>query len=207
MINVYVYLPGTMADWETGYLLAELNSRRYFKKDAPELSLKTVSALKESVKSMGGIKMTPDSILEEIVKDDKTVLVLPGADTWSHPENQKVLEKAKEIIAAGGLVCGICGATVAMAEAGLLNNVPHTSNGPGFLEMFSKNYTGSSFYKDEPATDSGHIITGGSAFPLEWARLIIQHLDVFNGETLEAWYEYFSKGTSESFYRLMQSVQ
>lgn len=42
MLTVYVYVLETLADWELGYVTAELNSGRFFKKDAPRVSLKTV---------------------------------------------------------------------------------------------------------------------------------------------------------------------
>ena len=35
MFTVYVYALDTLADWELGYVIAELNSGRFFKKDAP----------------------------------------------------------------------------------------------------------------------------------------------------------------------------
>lgn len=35
MAGVYVYVTETMADWELGYVMAELHSKRYFRKDAP----------------------------------------------------------------------------------------------------------------------------------------------------------------------------
>ena len=38
MLTVYVYAPDTLADWEIGYVTAELNSRRFFQKDAPPVS-------------------------------------------------------------------------------------------------------------------------------------------------------------------------
>lgn len=35
MFTVYIYVLDTLADWELGYVTAELNSGRFFKKDAP----------------------------------------------------------------------------------------------------------------------------------------------------------------------------
>ena len=40
MFTVYVYVLDTLADWELGYVTAELNSGRFFKKDAPGVSVK-----------------------------------------------------------------------------------------------------------------------------------------------------------------------
>lgn len=54
MITIYVYTHDTMADWEIGHVTAELHSGRFFKQDAPKVSLKTVGISKEPVTSMGG---------------------------------------------------------------------------------------------------------------------------------------------------------
>ena len=43
MTTVYVYVMDTMADWEIGYCLAELHSKRFFRKDASDISVKTVA--------------------------------------------------------------------------------------------------------------------------------------------------------------------
>ena len=55
MFTVYIYVLDTLADWELGYVTAELNSGRFFKKDAPEVSVKTVAISTEPVKTMGGL--------------------------------------------------------------------------------------------------------------------------------------------------------
>lgn len=54
MFKVYIYALDTLADWELGYVTAELNSGRFFKKDAPEVSVKTVAVSREPIKTMGG---------------------------------------------------------------------------------------------------------------------------------------------------------
>ena len=136
MYNIYVYVLDTMADWEPGHVTAELNSGRFFKKDAPGVTLKTAGRSMEPVKTMGGLTVTPDCLIDDIAVSDTTVLLLPGANTWSDPENSAIIEKAGELLSAGAAVCAICGATAALAGAGLLDSRPHTSNGPGFLEMF-----------------------------------------------------------------------
>lgn len=207
MITIYVYVLDTLADWELGYVTAELNSGRFFKKDAENVSLKTVSFSREPVKTMGGMTVVPDCLLEEIVVRETSVLLLPGADTWNDPRHGAIIEKAGELLSCGGTVCAICGATVALAGAGLLNQRPHTSNGPGFLEMFVPGYQGQSFYIDQPSVADNNLITAGSTGGLLWARQIIEQLGVFQADTLEAWYEYFRTGEPGYFFALMQTMQ
>lgn len=206
MITVYIYLLATLADWEIGPVSAELNSRRFFKSNAPELIVKTVALSKEPVKTMGGLTLIPDCTIDEIELSEKTVLILPGANTWGEAENAQIIQKASDLLSKGGTVCAICGATVALANAGLLNERPHTSNGKGFLEMFCPDYKGQKFYVDQPAVKDENLITGSATGSLMWAKLIIEKFDVFKPETLEAWYAYFSTGKQEHFFAMMQSV-
>jgi len=189
------------------YCLAELHSSRFFKKGAERISLKTVSCSKEPITTMGGMTIVPDCQLDELVIEETAVLLLPGADTWSDPKHGVIIEKAKELLVVGGTVCAICGATVALANAGVLDARRHTSNGPGFLEMFCPAYKGQNFYVDQPSVMDGNLITAGSTAALLWAKQIIGLLEVFEENTLEAWHAYFSTGEPEHFFALMQTLQ
>ena len=206
MVTIYVYVIDTLADWEMGHVLAELNSRRFFKENAPRVSLKTVSASKEPVRTMGGLTIVPDISLDDMAVHESSVLLLPGADTWNDPRHDAVLEKASEFLSSGATVCAICGATAALARFGLLDQRPHTSNGPGFLEMISPGYQGQSFYRDEPSVTDHNLITAGCTGALLWTKQILKHLGVFESNTLESWYEYFRTGEPAHFFALMQSL-
>ena len=206
MITIYVYVLDTLADWELGPVTSELNSGRFFKKDAAPLALKTVSHSKEAVQTMGGMTILPDCLIDDIRLDEKSVLLLPGADTWNDSKHHAIIEKASALLAAGGTVGAICGATAALAYAGLLNDRTHTSNGPGFLEMVAPTYKGQEFYIDEPAVTCNNLITASSTGGLQWAKQILAHLDVFQPDTLDAWYDYLHTGNPEYFYALMGSL-
>lgn len=206
MFTVYAYVLDTLADWEIGYVTAELNSRRFFKKDAPQVLLKTVSNAMGPIHTMGGLTVMPDCLVDEIAVCDASVLLLPGANTWNDPKHGAILTKAQNLLAVGGTVCGICGATTALAGIGLLDNRPHTSNGAGFLEMFVPGYQGQGFYVNQPSVADENLITAGSTGGLLWAKHIIQRLGVFQADTLETWYAYFSSGRPEHFYALMQTL-
>ena len=206
MFTIYVYVLDTLADWELGYVTSELNSGRFFKKGAPRVSLKTVSDSKEPIKTMGGLTIMPDCLIGDIALSQESVLLLPGANTWNDPKHGAIIEKADEFLSAGATVCAICGATAALANVGLLDQRPHTSNGVGFLEMVAPGYQGQSFYIDKPSVADHNLITAGSTGGLLWAKQIIEHVGVFEADTLEAWYEYFSTGKPEYFYTLMQTL-
>lgn len=206
MFTVYVYVLETLADWELGYVTAELHSGRFFKKETAPVLLKTVSYSKEPIHTMGGLTVIPDCLIDDITANKTSVLLLPGADTWDDPRHDAIIKKADEFLSLGAMVAAICGATVALANFGLLDNRRHTSNGKGFLEMFSPAYQGQDFYIDEPSVADNNLITASSTGSLLWAKQIIEHLNVFQSDTLEFWYQYFSTGKEESFFALMQSL-
>lgn len=206
MKTVYIYAIETLADWELGYITAELNSRRFFKIEAPPLVIKMVSSSKEAIYTIGGLKIEPDCTLEEIQMSSTTTLLLPGADCWKEPKHQSIIQKASELLDIGATVCAICGATTALADAKLLNTRTHTSNGAGFLEMFSPSYTGGDLYLDEPSVWDKNLITASSTGALLWTKQILEHLEVFAPDTLEAWYQYFKTGESSYFFSLIQSL-
>ena len=54
MITIYVYTHDTMADWEIGHVTAELHSGRFFRQDAPKVSLKTVGISRNRSRAWAG---------------------------------------------------------------------------------------------------------------------------------------------------------
>ena len=197
MITIYVYTHDTMADWEIGHVTAELHSGRFFRQDAPEVSVRTVGISREPVTSMGGLTILPDCVVDDIAVSEETVLLLPGGNTWDDSKHSAVIRKAAALLSTGGTVGAICGATAALARAGLLDNRPHTSNGAGFLEMFCPGYKGQPYFVDAPSVADGNLITAGGTGALLWAKQIIGRLGVFRPDTLEAWYAYFSTGEAQ----------
>jgi putative intracellular protease/amidase len=202
----YLYVLDTMADWETGFLVAELNTGRAFKKDAEKYTVKTVGLTKETIMTMGGIRITPDLSINELTTDNAGVLILPGGDTWLEPIHHPLISKVKEFLDAGVLVAAICGATMGLANAGILDNRAHTSNDLGFLKSVCPNYTGESFYRDEPAVIGDNVITATGVAPLDFAREVLRGLNIFSPQTLEAWYSLYTTHESQYFYALMESL-
>ena len=206
MYTIYAYVLDTLADWEMGHVISELNSGRFFKKDSQRVMLTTVSDSKEPIKTMGGLTIIPDCVVDEIAVNEKSVLLLPGANTWEVPKHDAVIVKAGEFLSAGAMVCAICGATAVLANAGLLDERLHTSNGIGYLEMVSPSYKGQNFYVDEPSVAEQNLITASSTGALLWAKQIIERLNVFRPDTLDAWYMYFSTGEAKYFFALMETL-
>lgn len=205
--TVYLYVFDTMADWEVAYLNAELNSRRYFKREHRPIEFKTVSNSKTSVITMGGLRVTPDIVFDEFNIEDTAALILPGGNTWTESIHQPVIQMVEQCLKEDAVVGAICGATIGLAQNGILNQRWHTSNNLEYLKMICPNYTGEEYYKKELAITDGNLITASGIAPLEFTLHILKALDVFLAQTLNAWYNLYKTSDSKYFHELMGSIQ
>jgi putative intracellular protease/amidase len=202
---IYMYVLNTMADWETGYLSQGLILQKMLPQSKFEFL--TVSNSIDPIKTAGGITIIPDCSLKDIDEKEIAALILPGSDLWKDEENRPVLKLSARLLKKNVLISAICGATLALADEGLLDDHFHTSNSLYFLKGLSENYRGESYYRDEIAVKDGNLITASSAGGLLWARYILEYLDIFSEETVQAWYSYFSSGNPDSFEKLMNSLK
>ena len=178
MRTLYLFVTDTLSDWEPGYILAELRSGRYLKDPAQKYNVVLCGRTMEPVTTMGGIRMVPEVLIGDILPVPDDVLVLPGADTWLDPSQEPVIAKVRELLTKGTVIAAICGATLGLANAGLLDNRPHTSNDPAALKMFCPDYRGEHYYVNEPAVTDDNLITASGLAPVEFAYHVFRKLDV-----------------------------
>jgi putative intracellular protease/amidase len=202
----YLYAFDGMADWEYGYLVAELNSGRFFARKGEALEVRTVGLSSEKVRTMGGLGLLPDTTLAEFEEDRCAILVLPGGDPWLSGGHEAVVELARGLLDRGVPVAAICAATVGLARAGLLDERRHTSNDLGFLKAVSPGYRGESLYGSDAAVVDRGLITANGVAPLEFARLVLGALGLMSEEALEAWYGLFRSHEPEHYWGLMNAV-
>jgi putative intracellular protease/amidase len=205
--TVYLYVFDTMADWEIGYLTAELNSGRYYRKGLTSSKIVTVGIEKKPVTTMGGLKILPDVNLGECSIENADALILPGGNTWTETIHEPILAKAEQCLSEGIIVAAICGSTFGLAQKGLLDSNWHTSNDLNYLKMICPNYAGEKYYKQESAVTDGKLITASGIAPLEFSLHVLRALDVFSEKTLDAWYNLYKTHESKYFYELMNSIQ
>jgi len=206
-MKVYIYILNTLADWEIGYLTAELNSGRYLDKTRLPVELITIGNTTEPIKTMGGITITPDENIDNIKFEEDDLLILPGADTWTEEENKKIIDIVSSIINEKVIIAAVCGATIALANRGILNNRKHTSNDIEVLKMFCPEYIGENFYLNQPAVTDDNLITASGIAPLEFSYEILKRTNLMKTETLEAWYQLYKTKESMYFYALMESIE
>ena len=201
MKNIYMYVQDTMADFEHGYLMHALSLQAML--GEPKVKLLTVSKGKKSIKTAGGMTIVPDLNLYDIDTVNTDALLLIGGDSWLNNEQDDVLELASKLLQENILV----GATLGLAEKGILDNRYHTSNASFFLSQMSQHYRGQDYYKDEIAVQDGNLITASSAGSLLWAKFIIEELGLYSKTTIEAWFNYFSTGDPQYYVEMMNSLE
>lgn len=206
-MKAYLYVLNTLADWEIGFLTAELTSKRYFEDQNEPFDLIKVGNTKEPIRTMGGLIIRPDESVDSMEFNQGDVLILPGADTWMEAENEQVLLIAKRLVKEGIKVAAICGATLGLAKVGILNDRKHTSNDKDFLKMFCKEYTGEQNYLEQPVVCDETLITASGLAALEFTYELLKMLNVFRKETLEAWYSLHKTKQAKYFHELMNSLQ
>jgi len=198
--TVHLFVLDTLADWEPGYAISRINSPAWQARPG-RFEVKTVGLSRKPVTTMGGVSILPDMTLAELEPAQSAMLILPGADLWDQSEGIEAAQKAKAFLAAGVPVAAICGATFGLANAGVLDDVRHTSNALEYLRT-APNYRGEALYRHEPAVTDGNVITAGATAPIEFAYHVLKRLDVFSAETLHAWYGLFKTGDPAHFYTL-----
>jgi putative intracellular protease/amidase len=206
MPSLYLYVTDTLADWEPGHVLAELHSGRYLKDPALRYDVVLCGRTMDPVTTMGGLRMTPDILFSDIRPGARDIVLLPGADTWLDPAQAPVLEKIRTLLDGDPVVAAICGATLGLANTGLLDHRPHTSNDPAALKQFCPGYHGERYYLPLPAVTDGDLITASGLAPVEFAYQIFRKLDVMTPATLDAWHGLFMTRKPEYFYAIMASL-
>ncbi|KML06872.1 type 1 glutamine amidotransferase family protein [Rossellomorea marisflavi] len=205
--SVYLYVFNTMSDWEYGYLIAELNTGRYFKKDTGPLKVVTVGATKEMITTIGGLSIIPDLSLDECMVEREDLFILPGGTTWGEAIHQPLLKKIGEALELGTIVAAICGATEALANMGYLDSRKHTGNDADYMKMVCPNYHGERHYEMGPVVSDGNLVTASGVAPLEFAREVLEKADVFAPATLQSWYQLNKTQKPEHFFGLMNSIK
>jgi putative intracellular protease/amidase len=174
MTTIVTILSEGYADWETALLNA--GARQYY-----GIETRFATPGGKPVTSAGGLRVMPDLAVEDIDVAAIDALVVNGGTAWSRedaPEIGAVLVAARD---AGKTVAGICDATLALARAGLLDTVRHTSNSPDNLGHTG--YAGKALYQDQPsAVVDGRIVTAPGTAPVSFMGAVLETLGLRNGD-------------------------
>jgi putative intracellular protease/amidase len=202
--TIHLFVFDGFVDSEAAFAVAGLNDPA-FQREPGRFHVKTVALAQTPMRSVGGLAVLPDALLDTIEPADSAMLILPGGVGWDEGQHMQSVDKARAFLAAGVPVAAICGATAGLARAGLLDERRHTSNALAYLRGVPE-YAGSDRYEDSPAFRDGALITAAGMAPIEFAREIFQYFDVYEDEVLQAWYDLYKTGKSTYFARMQQAA-
>ncbi|WP_282937244.1 type 1 glutamine amidotransferase family protein [Paenibacillus sp. RC67] len=189
MKEVWILVTDGFADWEASYVSAELN------KPKTGFQVKTIAIDKSPKVSMGGFRILPDYDLNDAPSlEELAMLIIPGGTGWREDKNQQAAQLVQRCVDRDLPVAAICDATTFLANHGFLESNKHTGNTLAYLKEGAPNYRGDSNYKDAQAVSDGNIITANGTGAVEFSKLILEKLGVYEGEKLEEWYTIFKKG-------------
>ena len=181
----YLLVVDGFADWEPAHAVAELRRTGGYRIEVAGLTTATV-------RSMGGLTVTPSMSLSELDPADVAVFMLPGGDRWESAPLEPELEfTLNRLDAAGVPIAAICGATVAIARAGLLRGRRHTSNGLDYLRAHVPGYADAHNYVDAPAVRDRRLITASGLGDVEFAYEIFDELEVMTPADRASWMQIF----------------
>lgn len=137
---------------------------------------------------MGGLKIIPDTTHDECKFERSDLFILPGGTNWNDQVHKPIIEKIGIALEEGVVIAAICGAVDALANSGYLDTRKHTSNNLEYTKMTCPNYKGEGFFEMKSAVSDENLITASGIAPLEFTREVLKKIDIFEPDTLAAWY-------------------
>jgi putative intracellular protease/amidase len=184
MKKVAIILTQGFADWEYG-LIAGAGGPFY------GLDIRFFTPAPGEVRSMGGLTATVADGVEAIRGWSPEVIAVIGGTIWETDDAPVLDDLLLAHHSRGGIVAGICGGTLALARAGLLDDARHTSNDADYLHHHAPGYAGSELFRPEPeAVVDNRVITAPGTAPVGFT------VEVFVSAGLD-------RGAAEAFRRML----
>jgi len=176
-----------LADWEPALALCEINKSGKF-------DVVTVGFSDRPITTMGGYKVSPDLTLDTMNPDEVAIFIMPGGEMWEQGPNKDLIKLLHQFHAKGTIIAAICGATLEIARAGLMQGILHTSNSKGYLKAMLSDYRDDDFYVDKFAITDKNLITASGLGSVEFACEIVRLLNIYSREETQELYEMFKHG-------------
>jgi len=200
MTTAHVAVYDTLADWEVGHLLVELRTGRF---TGTAWGVVAVGESLTPITTMGGLRILPDAVVDDLEPAASGLLILPGADLWDEGGGQAFSSLAERFLDAGVPVAAICGATAGLARAGILDERDHTSASRDYLT--ATGYAGGDRYVDERAVVDGDLVTAGPQSPVQFACVTLGRLGLASDRMLEAYEGLFHAADPAAFPALVHT--
>mgnify|MGYP003603052568 FL=1 len=168
MSRVGLILTPGFADWEYAFIAG--TGLPFY-----GIEVRYFSPVTGQFSSQGGLPVTVDSSLQECLEWQPDVVVVIGGMIWEQTDAPDMRDFLSAGHASGAAIAGICGGTLALARAGLLDRVAHTSNSAEFLQQNASAYAGASFYQSsQGAVISERIITAPGPAPVSFTCAVFE---------------------------------
>lgn len=166
MARVAILLTEGFADWE--YALIAGTGLYY------GIDVEFFAPGAGQVRSQGGLTAVVSRDFGGIAAWRPDVVVAIGGTIWETAAAPRPDGLLRDQYDRGAAVAGICGGTLALARAGLLDRVAHTSNDLDFLLRNAREYAGSGRYvQSATAVSDCRLITASGAAPVSFAAAVL----------------------------------
>ncbi|MGG5291366.1 DJ-1/PfpI family protein [Pseudomonas shirazensis] len=167
MARVALILTPGFADWEYAYI-GGTASPFY------GIDVRFFAPITGHFRSQGGLAVTVDSSLQECLEWKPDVVVVIGGMVWEREEAPDIRDFLHASRSGGAVIAGICGGTLALARAGLLDTVAHTSNSADYLQN-AVGYEGFALYQNSSrAVMADRIITAPGTAPVSFTCAVFE---------------------------------
>lgn len=132
-----------------------------------------------TLRSQGGLTAVVEKSVDEVVDWHPSAIVVVGGTVWETARAPDISALLKEQLERGVTLAGICGGTLALARAGLLDDRAHTSNDADFLTRNAETYTGQRhFVASAAAVVDANVITAPGTAPVSFSARVFGALGV-----------------------------
>ena len=188
----YLFVFEGYSDWEPALAAAALQQ-------FTEFEVVPFSIGGRAVTSAANLTVVPQTALNKLDASSADLLIIPGGSAWSEGRNREITPFVKAMLQQGKTIAAICDATLYLADEGLLDNVPHTSNDLGLLKQAVPAYKGESHYIQKPAVAAGPFITANGTAGVAFALEILNKFRLLdNNEEFAFWFGFFHKPEFQS---------
>lgn len=146
------------------------------------------------VQSMGGLHVEADGALEQFDPLSADALLVIGSPAWMSSQAVDIGDALRCAQQAGLLLGGICGGTLPLARAGLLDERRHTGNSLDELQRLGGAYRGAAQFQPGPraVADRG-VVTASGLAPVTFAAEVLRHLHPQRSGEVDEYVAYFAR--------------
>ena len=168
MARISLILTPGFADWEYAFI-AGTASPFY------GIEVRFFAPTTGQINSQGGLAVTIDSNPQQCLDWKPDVVAVIGGMVWESVEAPDIRDFLHASRSNGATIAGICGGTLALARAGLLDDIPHTSNSADFLQENAVSYEGHARYQNSRvAVVADRIITAPGPAPVSFTCAVFE---------------------------------